>query len=49
MSSLVFETPVADPVTFAVSALAFLMVALMATYIPARRAMGVHPATALRG
>jgi predicted permease len=48
MSSLVFETQVTDVVTLAGSAAAFIAVSAIATYVPARRAARVDPATTLR-
>ena len=48
MASLVFEVSVTDPVSFAGSALVFAAIALLASYIPARRATMVDPASALR-
>jgi len=48
MSSLLFGVAAADPVTFA-GAVAFLLgVALLACFLPARRAMGLEPAAVLR-
>jgi ABC-type antimicrobial peptide transport system permease subunit len=37
-----------DPFTYAVVALALLLTAVMGAYLPARRAMSVDPAHALR-
>ena len=48
MTSLLFGVSATDPITFfGVSALLSL-VALLASYIPARRAMRLDPTTALR-
>ena len=49
MSSLLFGVSASDPVTFVVIALLLAIVTLMASYIPARRAAGTDPITALRG
>ena len=48
MSSLLFEVSPTDPVTFAVIPLLLVAVALLASYLPARRATKVDPLTALR-
>jgi putative ABC transport system permease protein len=48
LSSFLFSVRPTDPITFAVVALALAGVALLATYIPARRAMRVDPMVALR-
>jgi putative ABC transport system permease protein len=48
MMSLLFSTTPTDPLTFASVAGLFLMVALAACSIPARRATRVHPLVALR-
>ncbi len=48
MRALLFQTPVTDPATFAGVALIFLTVALVASYIPARRVIRVSPLIALR-
>jgi putative ABC transport system permease protein len=48
LSSFLFGVPPADPATFAAVALVLSAVALFACYIPARRAMRVDPAVALR-
>jgi putative ABC transport system permease protein len=48
MASLLFHTSATDPMTFASSALVFAVVAALASYIPARRAMRINPNDALR-
>ena len=48
MTSLLFEVRPGDPLTFAAVAVAILVVALLASYIPARRATRVDPMEALR-
>ena len=48
MKTLVFEVSTADPATFALVALLFVIVALAASSIPAWRAQRIDPATALR-
>jgi len=48
VSSLLFETSAADPPTFGVVPLLLLAVALLASYLPARRAARVDPMVALR-
>jgi putative ABC transport system permease protein len=48
MRTLLFETTVNDPLTFAGVALVFLAVGLAASYLPARRVTKVDPLIALR-
>jgi predicted permease len=48
MESLLFETDPHDPATFGVVSVAFLAVALLASFFPAKKASGVDPAAVLR-
>jgi putative ABC transport system permease protein len=48
LASMLFGVKAIDPVTFALAAMLFLVVALAASYIPARRAAAVEPMAALR-
>jgi putative ABC transport system permease protein len=48
ITSLLFETSASDPPTFSLVPLLLLAVALLACYLPARRAARVDPVTALR-
>ena len=48
LTSLVFETPVRDPLTFVIAAASLALVALFACVLPARKASRVDPIVALR-
>jgi putative ABC transport system permease protein len=48
MVGLLFEVTATDPVTFVLISLAMIAVALGASFLPARRAAGTDPVTALR-
>ena len=48
MTSLLFGVTAHDPITYAAVAVLLFVVALLACYIPARRAMRVDPIVALR-
>jgi ABC-type antimicrobial peptide transport system permease subunit len=48
MVSLLFEVKPTDPATLIGVALLLAAVAMLACYIPARRALSIHPMTALR-
>jgi len=45
---LLFAVSAADPLTFASLSLLIILVALLAAYLPARRASAVEPMEALR-
>jgi putative ABC transport system permease protein len=48
MSAVLFHVSPTDPATFVIVGLVFLLVALAATYVPARRAAKIDPMAALR-
>jgi ABC-type lipoprotein release transport system permease subunit len=46
---MLFEVPSYDPLTFAGVVLLLTTVAMVSSYLPARRAAAIQPAMALRG
>ena len=48
VETLLYETPPLDPLTFALTALVLMLVATVASYVPARRGTLVAPVEALR-
>jgi predicted permease len=48
MSSLLFQVSSVDPVTYALMSILLVITALVATYLPSRRAAALEPSTALR-
>ena len=48
LGALLFDVSATDPTTYAVVALLLLAVALLASYVPARRAASIDPVEALR-
>jgi ABC-type antimicrobial peptide transport system permease subunit len=48
MASLLFEVSPMDPLTYTAVCLSLAAAAMLASYVPALRATGVNPVTALR-
>jgi predicted permease len=48
LSTMLFDIKATDPYTFALATAALVLVALLASYLPARRLLGVAPSDALR-
>jgi predicted permease len=48
LSTMLFEVPASDPITFIFVSLILALVALLACFVPARRAANVNPMQALR-
>ena len=48
LEAMLYELPALDVATFAVVAAVFAAVAMLAAYLPARRATGIDPLVALR-
>jgi ABC-type lipoprotein release transport system permease subunit len=48
LDTLLFETEPLDPATFALTALVLMLVATLASYVPARRGTRIQPTEALR-
>ncbi len=48
LSSILYRVKPSDPAVYTLCALIVFAVALLACYVPARRAMRVHPMVALR-
>jgi ABC-type antimicrobial peptide transport system permease subunit len=48
LGNILFETPALDPGTFVVMSLALFVVAMLASYLPARRAASVSPLESIK-
>ena len=48
LEAVLFEVTARDPLTYAAVGISLLGVCTMATYLPARRALRINPATALK-
>jgi len=48
VSSLLFEVSPHDPAAFGIAVIVLLAVSILACWIPARRAAGLHPLDAIR-
>jgi len=48
MSSLLFEVSPVDPATYCAVSIGLIAIAVLASYLPARRATAVDPSIALR-
>jgi ABC-type antimicrobial peptide transport system permease subunit len=48
LQDLLFRVSATDPATFVGVAILFVIVAMVASYVPARRALGIDPMAALR-
>ncbi|HEX3092788.1 MAG TPA: FtsX-like permease family protein, partial [Candidatus Angelobacter sp.] len=48
MKGMLFQVSAADPATFGVISILFIVISLVASYIPARRAVAINPLIALR-
>ncbi len=49
LRKLLFGVTATDPVTYAIVSIVLVLVALLGTFVPARRAAAVDPVAALRG
>ena len=49
LASVLYEVRPGDPLTHALVAVILLLVSVLATWLPSRRATGVDPVVALRG